>query len=405
MFGLQREQSESEIREILGEKQVGQLKRKQLSASAETLSCIMEYLDIINDAIYYLTNKERRIKYDKKLEQMYRDGMINNNTESKNRNNLAQAEKFYKEGSYSKAIFFADKAIQGDIKNKDAYILLINCYYETSDYSKAIEVLEKTLNIYSDDAELIFLAAHIYILCDDFENAQKKIDRLYTLNANKSSVISEQYFLDLNEAFQGKKFDVNKGGKVLANIKSYIQANPEDNEFKKKTAYNMLGMTSSYYTQDKDAGTMYINSQEDFLKLKTMSEKAARIYDDNSMRLNFEKVRELGKIKYNSDNSDELKTLTVTGALVLIASACIMEINPIIAIFMVAVFVSPCVVLWRLSLKPKWEIDKIRYRGYTDRLENTLIKTGQVLSIITKWSWKLTSKVFRFIINIATRIF
>ncbi len=146
-FELNREMSEKEIRETLGQKQCGQIKRRQMETDVNVLAEINNYLDAIDKGIFYLTNKERRRKYDKQLEALYNDGKISNPIETESRNDFARAKKFYEKGKYNEAIRYVNAAVNKNTNNQDAYMLLARCYYETEKYRDAINVIDNSAAI------------------------------------------------------------------------------------------------------------------------------------------------------------------------------------------------------------------------------------------------------------------
>ncbi len=399
-FGLSREMSEKEIRELLGQKQSGQLKRRQTETNSRTLTEINDYLDAIDQGIFYLTNKARRRKYDKMLEKLYDEGKISNPIENESRDAFERAQNFYEKGKYNEAIRYANEAVTKGTNNQAAYRLLARCYYETAKYREAIDIIDqKALRIYRDHPEFLWLSARIHINLEEYSEAQQKLDQLYKLNPDSPLTNSEQMFLYLNQAYDPGTFDNEKGENVFANIHSYIQHHPDDREFQSLTASNIIGMTADYYTQDANTGAMYINSAEDFRRIKMLTEKAYEICQDTYTSDAKDEVSALEKMKYNQDNTPALRTIGVIAVCGLIGGITMLFGAPLLSVIYFVIFVLPWIILLRVSYRPQWKIDKIRYTGRPDKGELIIVTLGNWLAETIRASWRIAWEIVKVIIR------
>ena len=83
-------------------------------------------------------------------------------------------------GNSDKALEYANKAIAGDSKNIDAYLLRGFCFISKKDFIKAIEDFTKSIEIGPNNPELYHIyymraLTHMYLMGYAFENADEKL--------------------------------------------------------------------------------------------------------------------------------------------------------------------------------------------------------------------------------------
>lgn len=399
-FGLDRSWDEKTLRKELGKAQRTFMRRQSTTNDKEELDQINQTLEILDKAIECLSHPDARKSYDKELDKAYQAGMVNDEAEAQARGALEKAKQFYAKGQIQLAAKFALEAINNKVNDPTAYEILAKCYYDSGDYSASIDTVDKALTVYIDNTYFLWLSARINTIVERYDVAQQKINRMLELDSNSSQAHAEQ----IHFYMYAEKEDI-----AFQQIDQYVAQHPDDIDFKRETAYNLISFTNTCYLEDADTGSLVIADKKSYTKCMSLCQKAYSLYQDEYTKSNLESAKFFGQREFNHNNSYELKWLWGTGILFLIAgfsqTTTIHNFYDAIAIIIaVGLFLLPAILLTIVSFRPYWQINKIYYTGKAGWFETTVVWFGIITVSLIKWSLKATWWFIKFMIAILRRM-
>lgn len=412
-FHLQRTDDCNTIRNQLGSLETDYLKQRAVCITASQMAVLQNLLNLIGDAIYHLTNQDRRKKYDKKLEKLASSGALSVQQKKAN-SDYEQALACENKGRASEAILFAERAIKNNVYNMDAYVLMIRCCYQVGEYQKALDVAEKTaIKIYPDEVSFQQYAARIRTLHGDYTGAEHHIQNMLSKHAENSAGHIEQV-VRLLYISKDKNFSDIERKQAESDAKNaidtYLNENGADVEYRSRVATALIGLSERYYSEYENVSCKIIASKEDYEAILSMHEWAGQISADTPIQDAVFHIRELGVRKYNSDNTRPLLYLSLYCVMFFITVPALFastsDLEEIIAglaglIPMFIFFVLPFIILLKVSFRPQWMIDRIRYTGIIDPLERFIIGYGQLFIWMVKKSFEIMWNIFKLIIAIS----
>lgn len=416
-FEIERTADCNEIRNKLGTLEADYLQQRAVCITSDQMEVLQKLLDIIGDAIYYLANENRRKKYDKKLEQMAKSGELNKQQTQAN-SDYEQAQLYEQRGKAKEAIIFAERAVAQNIYNQDAYALMIRCCYKIGDYSKALDVAEsKAIRIYPYEVSFPQYAARIRTLQGDYDGASDHIQNLMVKHSDNSAGYIEQAVMLLYMS-EDARFQINQKKQARDNaeaaINNYLSEHSNDEYYRSSIATALIGLSERHYSTYEGVTCKIIATKEDYSAILGLHEWAGKISNDSKVQSAVNDVRIQGKLKYNSDNTRSLLCLSGFGIISLVAIIQVLTdsighgisfgANNFISSFvMIILFVVPWLLLIKVSLRPLWMIDRIRYTGHVDLLEQIMVAYGLLVIKLAQLMWRFVMWIFKFAISLASR--
>ena len=411
-FDIDRTADCNEIRNLLGNLEADYLNQRAICMTSDEIDVLQKLLDRIDGAIYNLTNEERRKKYDKKLEQMAASGMLTKE-QSTAKSDYDQAVLCEKKGKIKDAVMFSERAIHRNIYNQDAYALLIRCYYKLGDYDKAIKIAErKAVRIYPDEPIFRQYCARIRTVGGDYEGSKIHIDEILRRNSNSSEGNIEEAVRLLYMSEDDNFTTVQKNqylNEAQIKIDSYLSSHSNDNQYRSGVATALVGLTKKYYSRYEGVESLIIDSAHDYNSILSFYQWAHKLSEDPKITEAYEDIINQGKRKFNSDNSRSLMFMSGTALLYLyvfltMLSSVDTDTETVIAVLLTALFfIVPWFLLIKVSFRPQWKIDKIRYTGHVDLLERIMVAYGELVIVMVKASWEIVKYMFKIGISILSR--
>lgn len=414
-FHLKRTASCDEIRSELGALETDYLKQRAVCITASQLAVIQELLNRIGDAIFHLANQDRRKKYDRKLEKMASSGLLGSQ-QTMAMDDYGRAVEYENKGRAAEAIMFAERAIKNNIYSMDAYALMIRCCYQIGEYQKALDVAENTaIKMYPGEVSFKQYAARIRTLHGDYKGAEYHIqDMLKKFNDDPAGHIEDAVkllYMSKDRNFsESEKRQAELDAKNL--IDSYLLDNGADVVFRSKIATALVGLSERYYSEYEGVNCRVISTKEDYEAIRALHDWAGQISSDSDIQDAVAQVVELEEKKYNSDNTKSLVYLAFYSAFVLMVFPALFVSTSDLGEFLagltgmlpaVLFFVVPFFALLKVSFRPQWMVDRIRYTGIIDPLERFMIHYGNFFIWAVKKSFEFTVKLIQFIITIASK--
>lgn len=403
-LALERSWNEVKIRDVVKKRQNQWVKRRNACNDKDQLLLIDKMMDILEQAFRYLTKTENRKRYDKALDEAYKNGTIKDETEEKLKSVLEQAIEYYKKGNIKLAVQYVQKAIEGKVNDPRAWDTLARCYIDMGDYENALGAVDDGLKIFEDNIKLNWLGARIATIGTmDYDDAQRRINRLIEIAPDRSIGHAEQIYLHFS-----------KGNEELAfqEIDRYIEEHPKDDDFKKHAAYDVINFSNTSFVRDPQSETYIIADKKGYERCLKMREKAQEIYQDDYISQQVEKVRYYGTLEFNEDNKTDLLWMYGVFGYVFISLIMISfgGANPEelfqIGLLCLALSIPP-VILTIVSFRPYWQLNRIYITGNPGILETVVVAIGRTYVWLIKKALWLCGKIFKFvilaIIRIATR--
>lgn len=394
-FGLDRSWDEKTIRKELGKAQRTFMRRQSTTNDKEELDQINQTLEILDKAIECLSHPDARKSYDKELDKAYQAGMVNDEAEAHARDALEKAKQFYAKGQIQLAAKFALEAINNKVNDPTAYEILAKCYYDSGDYSASIDTVDKALTVYVDNTYFLWLSARINTIVEHYDVAQQRINRMLELDPNSSKAHAEQ----IHFYMYAEKEDI-----AFQQIDQYLAQNPNDTDFKRETAYNLISFTNTCYLEDADTGSLVIADKKSYTKCMFLCKKAYSLYQDEYTKSNLESAQFFGQREFNHNNSYELKWLWGLSALSLfIIVPAFGEMRSIADLFSIlfaaCIYIVPAILLTIVSFQPYWQINRIYYTGKAGWFETLVIWWGKITVAIVIWSLRISWGIIRFVLS------
>lgn len=416
-FDIPRTADCNEIRNKLGAIETDYLQQRAVCITSDQMDVIQKLLDIIDSAIYNLTNEGRRKKYDKKLEQMAAAGKLGRQQVSA-MNDYEEALIWESKGKPAEAIILAERAINANIYNVDAYALIIRCCFKTGDHQKAIDIAEeKAIKIYPDELCFRQYAARIRTIHKDYEGASRHIGAMLRKDNNNSAGHIEKavrmlYMSEDSELTQAKRLEYKHSAEEA--IEEYISDHPKDNEYRNGVATALIGLSEHHYSLYEGVNCKIIDSERDYRSILQLHEWAGKISNDDKIHKALNDIRKSGKLKFNTDNSKSLLCLTVISLMYICAifdylgaaltnGRGLSSEYALIILCLLIFCIIPWLLLIKVSFRPLWKIDRIRYTGQIDTLERVTVAYGMVVIVMVYISWEILKMIINFAINEANK--
>jgi hypothetical protein len=367
---LDRSWSEVTIKGKLKETQRLWTKRQSACNDKEQLLLIDDILEKIGEGFKYLVKELKRKEYDEALDKAYKSGIIKDEVESKMKSLIEEARQYYRKGNIKLAAQCAEQAIEGKVNDPMAYDILARCRFDSQDYSKALDIIDAGTEIYANNIDLHWLGARIATVgTQDYDDAQRRVNKLIELAPDNSIGHSEQIYLHLR-----------KGDEDLAfkEIDTYIASHPADENFKRGVAYDIDSYSNTCYYYDQAQNATFIADKAAYEKCVKLRTKAAEIYSDEHTQNQLENARYYGQKEWNNWNMDSIKSLSIYGAIFLII---------FFPIGIPLLIIDAALIYY--SFRPYWQINKTYVTGEMGTAEKIVSTIGDYAARFGGWLLRL----------------
>lgn len=216
----------------------------------------------------------------------------------------------YAEGKYLTSLFFSDQALLENPNDKEALSIAVKAHLKLEEYENADKKLDKLISL-SDDPDLLFIKSQINIGLQDYETAILNLEKYLTQNINNKNEFA--YFNIAYCHYQLGDYD-----SALQYYLKYSSTNQQNKEAYLNIAYlyGYLGNSDSaiaYYNKvlfidSSDFNALYNRSIEYQIQKKYKSasndlELLKHFYPDNfNVIMDLAKVRIKEKKYFNAIN-------------------------------------------------------------------------------------------------------
>ena len=337
-------------------------------------------------------------KYDLDLARAYKEGKIDEENQRATKNFLDDLDALLRSGNYGIAIQKCKDALGENMNDPSIYKYLAMANYGAGNKQEAFNVLTSTLTQFPNDFASLRLGARYSADIEAYEYSQGYLNRMLEVYPDRFETVSDQCYLY-------EKMD--KDDIAFKLIDEYLEKNPNDQEFRRACAYDLVNLSHDCYIEDSSSGAMIIAEQDKYEKCVAICNKAAEIYKDETTESVLENAKFFGKTEYNRANLKSTILLFISGLIYFIPGFgvfLVIEGNIMTGILTLlgALQIYSGIRLTQVSFRPYWQINKFFMTGKRERSEQFYVRIGNILAAHLIWSWKLGWKItwamIRFIV-------
>ncbi len=407
LYGIDRKTKTKDIRKLLFQKQ-GEIRSNMSNGalnSPEIMKKLQEAGNEIANAIKAFKNDERRSAYDEILDAAYAAGRIDTAAQTMAQDLYEEIEALFMKGNYRLAVQKCMDALNNNVRDYRIYILLAQSYFALSDPDRSIKTVDDGLKVHPDNLPLLRAGARFANEGKkDYDKAQGYVNRMLEIDKDSPLAASEQSYLYLTTGKQDLAYGM---------IDEYVEKHPNDMEFRKDVAYDLVGYSYSCYTKDPNSDAYVIASQEDYQRSLDTCNKAMSLYNDENVREALENAKSFGTVEFNDENRDGIKWLFIGGliyafaaVMAIMAGAQAGELGGAIVgslpfTILGGLLLYSAVRLRQVSYRPYWQINKFILTGQREKGEKKYIIIGKIFAGYMRWSFKIGWAIVKFAFSLA----
>ncbi|MBR1433102.1 hypothetical protein [Ruminococcus sp.] len=368
---------------------------------AEATAKLDELEKKITDALKIFKNDDRRKEYDLALDAAYRAGKINVQAQQEAQDLYKQIEAMFYRGDFNGVIRKCMEAFRNNVQDYRIIILLARSYFELNDFSNSLTSVDNGLNIYPNNFQLLRTGSYVAREgAKDFNKAQQYINKMMEIDPDNGITVSEQSNLYL---------DTDKEDLAYRLIDDYIAKHPDDYEFRRDCAYDLVAHSYDFYTEtpsEEGESVAIIASKEAYERCLATRNKAASIYNDENIQRSIADANYFGQIEYNDENSEGIKWLWIGTAAYGFIGLMLMSMGNYgigigIFLLLIAGFLGfSAIKLRKCSYRPYWQINKYILTGKREKEEKIYITIGTIFTWFMKIMIELIKIGFRLVFYI-----
>lgn len=397
IYGIDRKTGTKEIRKQLLKKQ-GEIRSNMANGSLnspEILKKLQEAYNEIANAVKTFKNDERRQEYDAMLDAAYEAGKIDVAAQTMAQDLYEEIEAMFMRGNYRGAVQKCMEALDNNVRDYRIYILLAQSYFALNNPDRSLSTVDDGLKVHPDNLELLRAGARFANEGkDDFEKAQKYVNKMMEIDSESPLTNSEQSYLYMS---------MGKEDLAYRQIDGYVEKHPNDMQFRKNCAYDLVGYSYTCYTKDPNSDAYVIASQQDYQKCLDSCNKAVSLYDDDNVREALDNAKAFGQIEFNDENKEGIFWLFVSGLVygaAAISTFASSIIGGIFVMALAALMIFCAFKLRQVSYRPYWQINKFILTGEREPGEGKYILIGKIFAGYMKWSFKIAWGLVKFALRL-----
>ncbi len=387
LFSLDRSMTEKEIKKKLSRRQaeVSRLQGSTNRDDTETLKELQETMEYLRAAIQILSREESRKEYDTQLDAASKAGKVNREVAKEVHDILARARAFFEKGQYNLALKHAQEALDNHINGEEPYEIISRSYFMMGDYDEALETVGKATDIYTSSLYLRWLNIRFSVMTENFNEAQDKLNKAMDDFNSHSQLAAEQVYL----YGYAERDDLLK-----TTIDSYIRANPNDADYRKYVAYNLVEISQQCYVYDSNAEMMLLTEEDSYNRCLNLVMMANSIYQDEYVQNELNYVQKFGETVFDDDHKGLKWFYRLSG----IAAIIVGIINfssmlegkgswPLVVFLIGILFQGAVFLVNKVSYRPYWKVYRDYYRGFKESDDGALYN-------ILVLPWELVKQIF-----------
>jgi tetratricopeptide (TPR) repeat protein len=402
VYAIDRNLDTKEIRKLLLKKQ-GEIRSNMANGSLnseEIANKLQEAFNDVANAIKVFKNEERRKEYDTMLDAAYEAGKIDVEAQKIAQDIYEEIEALFLKGDYRRAVQKCIETLNQGVKDYRIYVLLAQSYFAMNEVDRSLGTVEDGLNVHPNNIPLLKVGArYANEGKKDYDKAQKYVNRIFEVDSDSADAAAEQSYIYLS---------MGKEDMAYEQIDRYVEKHPNDMEFRKNVAYDLIGYSyNNCYTKDPESDAYVIASEEDYQKSLNLCNKASGLYSDSNTNTAYENAKSYGQVEFNDENREGIFWLKVAGGIYLfIGIIFLMQtlsvgegfLNVLPMLLFGILCIHAAIKLKKVSYRPYWQINKFILTGKREKGEGRYVWIGKIFAGYIKWSFKFSWWLFRLIL-------
>lgn len=403
IYSIDRKTNTRDIRKLLLQRQ-GELRSNMSNGSLndpEIMKRLQEAFDDLANAVKTFKNDDRRKEYDAILDAAYETGRIDVEAQAMAQDLYEEIETLFMRGNYRGVIRKCMDALNNNVGDYRIYILLAQSYFALNDVNRSLSTVNDGLKIHPDNLPLLRAGARFSNEGKfGFDKAQEYINKMAEIDADNPLTISEQSYLYISDGKEDLAYKL---------IDEYVEKHPNDMEFRKDVAYDLVGHSYTCYTKQPGSDAYVIASEKDYQHCLASCNKAQSLYNDDNIQNAFDNAKSYGEVEFNYDNIENIIWLIIGGIIYLaigvfaIGSAGVPGFLFGGALGVLLIYSG--IRLWRASYRPYWQIYKYILTGKREKGEGKYILIGKIFAGYMKWSFKISWWLIKFTVSLFLHAF
>lgn len=369
MFDLDRTMTEKELKRALGKasNHVTMLEGSTDPSDTKTRQELRESKEIILEAMRILGKPDSRREYDIQLDAAIKSGTVNREKPEEIRDILARARKYFEEHRFELALQSAREALEKHANSEEPHEIITRSLLMLGDYDEALESASKSAEAFQSSVSLWWLQIRIAVMMEMYDKAQTKLNEALARFGQSAQFQAEQAYL----YFHAHKVDL---GERM--VEQYIQAHPNDSDYRRIMAYNLLEIANMYYKYDTNSDMLLITEESDYKDCLRLLTLANKYYQDDYLSKELEAIKQFGETELDEECRRMRNTYIVVAVLpilfnVFISSSFSMEVT-LIVLAVAAWFGLSAFIVTKYGTRPYWQIYRDHYRGFKQHDESLL---------------------------------
>lgn len=404
LYSIDRTSKTKDIRKLLLQRQ-GEIRSNMANGSLnspEIMNKLQEAFDEIANAVKTFKNEDRRKEYDAMLDAAYEAGKINVEAQAIAQDVYEEIETLFMKGNYRGVVRKCMDALNNNVRDYRIYILLAQSYFALQDTNKSLSTVDDGLKVHPDNMPLLRAGARFSNEGNqDYDRAQKYVNRIMEIDPESPLATSEQSYLYLSTGKEDLAYKL---------IDDYTEKHPNDMNFRKDVAYDLVGHSYTCYTKAPDSDAYVIASEEDYQRCLETCNKAQSLYNDENVQEALNTAKSYGEVEYNDENQMSIIWLFI-GGIIYLAVAVMSLVTmgtgslPILLISggLGVLLIYSGIRLRQVSYRPYWQIYKYILTGKREKQEKKYILIGNIFAGYMRWSIKISFGLIRFIFGLFFR--
>ena len=361
IFDLDRSMDEKSIKRALGQRQaeVSKLMGSTDRDRTDTLRELQNMMETIRMAIRTLSKPESRRAYDAQLAAAAAAGKVSQEATKEAQDILERARQFFEKGQYQLAIKFARQAVdEQHINREEPFEIISRSQFMLGDYDEAIESAGKAARTFSSSLHLRWLYIRFLAMIEDFNEAQAQLNEAIDSFGADSLLMAEQVYI---YAYAGNMPAAHRA------IDQYVAANPNDQDYRRYTAQNLIDVSQTCYLMDSAAEIMVLTEEDDYRRCLDLVTTANSLYQDETTMSELNYVRQFGEIVDDEEHRGLRRFYHIGGLILGVIGIVRMTSGSKFAWILLLIGIAMQglgLLVKRVGRRPYWKVFRDEYRGF-----------------------------------------
>jgi tetratricopeptide (TPR) repeat protein len=299
---------------------------------------------------------------------------------------IERARAFFEQGKYDLALKSAQEAIENHINSEEPYTIISRSYFMMGDYDEAIESIANATLIYPNSLHLRWLNIRFLTMTENIDEAQALLNASLDDFNNHAQLAAEQVYL----YGYAERDDL-----LEAAIRKYMERNPNDMDYRRYVAHNLVEIAQQCYVYDTAADMMLITEEASYNRCVKLLTTANSIYQDEYIQNELNYVLQFGELVYDADHNGLKLFYRIVGFILIGVAAYNLpaaldgeNVSRTLTVAGIGILMQGLASLVKkISYRPYWKVYRDTYRGFKESDDGALYN-------ILMLPWDMVKQIF-----------